>query len=798
MRADSMNAQSVKTGLLCMAVTCALASMQAQAVGLGTIEVKSKLDQPFYAEIPLTLNGPDEANDLVVRLASPEAFARVGMDPNELSANLQFTIAKNARGESVVRVTTPQRLSDPYVTFLVEADWGNGKMVREYTALLDAPHTVSVPHLSINAATVQSTPLPAPVPTSSGIVPVVPEALTSASTPAAAQPTAPNETVDLAPRPTAEPMPELTAPAPIVATPQPAPQPELQSEPMPSPAESASEPAPVVEAPPPPPPAPERAAEPEAKATPGEITVARGTTLSAVAGQMRPGDVSLNRMMIALQRANPDAFIGGNINLLKSGAVLRIPDSGQAEAITAAEANALVHEQVESWRQGSQPTPQLQPEETAEALVANPSKSSAPAAVDRPAASTAKASTGKADKTQTSSGVDAITSTTHAAKPRGARLEIVPAAGNAFANSQSGASEGGSGSELRAQLAQTKEELTARNAEISDLKSKVGDLEKIQTDSQKLLSMKDSQLAAMQQRLAELEKNNAAAESAGPAPAGITASPASTSAVASTSSSSTAVQPSAATGAPAPPPSAAATTAPSKQIAAPALSKPAVQPVPPGEETPWYLQPFILAGGALIGFAALLGLMLRKRPRKIEPPPRARTFNASALAASMTAAREGAEAKRSEFAQGPADMGTPASSVVVAPSAIQTDPLHERNVAPLSKPEAPPVLAASPASPTTAVVTEATADVAADDDWAIPDPSPMRAPAQDVAATVVRPAMASANESKFSVAHKLELARAYMDVGDPDGARSMLEQVLIEGNAALQEEAFKMLDALDG
>ncbi|MEO8743320.1 MAG: ferrous iron transporter B, partial [Lysobacteraceae bacterium] len=128
--------------------------MQAQAIGLGAIEVKSKLDQPFVADIPVTINSPDEAKSLVVRLASADAFARVGMNPSQLSANLEFSVSKNARGETIVRVTTPQRMHDPYVTFLLEADWGKGKMVREYTALLDPPHTAQVPRRAISAPTV--------------------------------------------------------------------------------------------------------------------------------------------------------------------------------------------------------------------------------------------------------------------------------------------------------------------------------------------------------------------------------------------------------------------------------------------------------------------------------------------------------------------------------------------------------------------------------------------------------------------------------------------------------------------
>jgi len=62
--------------------------------------------------------------------------------------------------------------------------------------------------------------------------------------------------------------------------------------------------------------------------------------------------------------------------------------------------------------------------------------------------------------------------------------------------------------------------------------------------------------------------------------------------------------------------------------------------------------------------------------------------------------------------------------------------------------------------------------------------------------TAVRPAV-PVQEGHQTVATKLELARAYVDIGDADGARSMLEEVLIEGNAAQQQAAFELLDTLD-
>ncbi len=778
--------RSARGLVLCAAVTLALSAMQAQAVGLGTIEVKSRLDQPFVAEIPLTLNDPSESNELVVRLASPEAFERVGLQRwNEVSANLQFSIGKNARGEPVVRVTTPQKMHDPYVSFLLEADWGKGKMVREYTALLDPPHTASVPRRAINTPAVAATPLPAPAPEVTP--PSAPELAPATAAPAQSISAAPQPEVQSAPPPpiNAAAQPEPVAP-PVAAAPPPEPVPisaASQPEPPPSAAPQPA-PAPVAETPPPAaPPMPEQTA-PAASATPDSVTVAHGETLSEIAGKVRSGDVSVNRMMIALQRTNPDAFIHSNINLLKTGAVLRIPGSEQTQALTAEEANALVHEQVESWRQNGQPTPQLQPEEGAETAVAKAPKpadsAAAPAVAEKPAP-TAPAAETPPPAAQAPADASAVTapettvSTPHRRKPRGARLEIVPPVGNASHATQSGASEGGSGSELRAQLAQTKEELAARNSEIGDLKSRVADLEKIQKDSQQLLTMKDSQLADLQHRLAELEKKAAA--------------PAASASIASTPASVPAANGSVAAS---PAASSSTTSAPKPAtVAAAHPAKPASRE-PVESLTPWYMQTYVLIGGALVVLAGLLLLMLR-RPHAGRPPPRPRN---GALAASLASARaSGAEATA------PPDAPAAASSARIHNRATITDPLQPA-MPPVSKPYwAGPVAAvpaaASAASSAEAVpaMPEAAAEPHGDEDWAIddaPEPEPV---APDV--TKVRSAVPDLDDPSQTVATKLELARAYIDIGDSDGARGMLEEVLIEGSGSQQEEAFKLLDILD-
>ena len=144
----------IRSSSLTLAVALGLASPALSAMGLGPLQVKSGLNQPLVAEIPIISATPSELEELDVRLASPEAFARIGLErPGELTANLQFSVGKNSRGQPVIQVTTPGRFSEPLLSFLIEADWGKGTVTREYTALIDPPY--------IAAATV--TPMQAPV-----------------------------------------------------------------------------------------------------------------------------------------------------------------------------------------------------------------------------------------------------------------------------------------------------------------------------------------------------------------------------------------------------------------------------------------------------------------------------------------------------------------------------------------------------------------------------------------------------------------------------------------------------------
>ncbi|MGN6517871.1 MAG: FimV/HubP family polar landmark protein [Dokdonella sp.] len=274
---------------LSLAIALALGGTNALALGLGPVHVKSKLNQPLDAEIPVIQGTAGEAEGLLVSMAAAEDFERVGISRSHINVPLEFSVGKGANGQVVIRVTSKEPVQDSYLDFLVEANWPKGRLLREYTVLLDPP--VTAPARSAPAA-VAATPAP--------------------SVPAAA-PRREKETVAAAERPA----------------------------PVEKPAVAREKPAPVA-------PAPRTVLEGDyGPVKQGETLsgIARATRPD--------GGANLDQMMLALLKSNPDAFYKDNINALKRGAILRIPTADEAKAIgSASEAAAQVRAQFEDWRGG--------------------------------------------------------------------------------------------------------------------------------------------------------------------------------------------------------------------------------------------------------------------------------------------------------------------------------------------------------------------------------------------------------------------------------------------------------------
>ena len=253
----------------------------AVALSLGSITVQSALGEPLRAEIDIPDINSEESSSLKASVATPDAFKAAGLEYNAAMSGLQVSLQRRANGRAYIRLSSDKPINEPFVDMILEASWATGRIVRDYTMLFDPPG-LRVP----SAAT-------APQITAQG-----------GSASAAA-----------------------SVPAPVAAT---------TSRPVPaaprSNAPAASAPAPAT--------APTTATAPEAKG--GQITVKPGDTASKIAFATKPANVSLDQMLVALLRANPDAFVNSNINRVKSGAVMNVPSAEQAQLIGTAEATQTV------------------------------------------------------------------------------------------------------------------------------------------------------------------------------------------------------------------------------------------------------------------------------------------------------------------------------------------------------------------------------------------------------------------------------------------------------------------------
>ena len=264
-----------------MTLALGCASVEASALALGRLNVLSTLGEPLRAEIDVTEISAAEAEGLRVNIGSPESFRAAGIIYSAALADVRAVLQKRADGRYVVRLNGTRSMNDPFLDLLLEANWSSGRIIRDYTVLLDPPATAK-----------------------------------------AAVPVNPNP-VQIAPAPPQRPTRPLSAPAVAVAPVMPvAPVPKSRPAQV-SPAESAA--------------LQTRAGD--------QVTVQRGDTASKIATAYKPADVSLDQMLVALLRGNPDAFTNGNVNRLKAGAILSVPGDSQARTATPDEASRIVRAQ---------------------------------------------------------------------------------------------------------------------------------------------------------------------------------------------------------------------------------------------------------------------------------------------------------------------------------------------------------------------------------------------------------------------------------------------------------------------
>lgn len=249
---------ATRKAVLATAATLALlgTSLDAQAVALGAIAVRSALGEPLRAEIEIPQISSEEAASFQAGLGSAQAFRAAGVDYSPALSGVRVTLQRRTNGQAYLRILGSRPVDEPILGVVIEASWAGGRIVRDYAVLLDPPGRDA---------------LPAVVATQPKVV---------------------------------------TAPA---AAPRPA-----MAEQIPA--------------------APGRPAARASTATGGQVTVQKGDTASRIAAANAIDGISLDQMLVAMLQANPKAFIRGNVNLMRAGAVLQMPSAEQAQAITPAAA----------------------------------------------------------------------------------------------------------------------------------------------------------------------------------------------------------------------------------------------------------------------------------------------------------------------------------------------------------------------------------------------------------------------------------------------------------------------------
>lgn len=396
------------------------------AAGLGRLNVLSQLGQPFSAEIDLVNVSKEELATLKASLASPAAYQAANLQFNPALNALRLSIERRPNGSSYIKATSFRPVSEPFLDLVIDLIWAGGKVSREYSALLDPPGMES-PAAAVTAPAV-APPAAAP-------------ATPAAQAPAPSTPSAPAAPPAQAPAAVAKPAPATPAPAPA--------------------------PAPVAAAP-----------------AASQVAVKSGDTLSGIAGSVKPEGISLEQTLIGLFRANPDAFSNSNINQLRAGKILNVPEREKLAAITQGDASQEVRMHASNWNSYRQ--------KVAEA---------APSAADASPAAKGKIAARVDDK----------------AAPAGKDVVVL-------SKGDTGGAAGGKGDADRIRALQ--EDLAARDKALAESKDRVAQLEKTLKELQKLGEIKSQGAATAQQAAKGADpKADAKADAKAPPKAEVKAEP---------------------------------------------------------------------------------------------------------------------------------------------------------------------------------------------------------------------------------------------------------------------------------
>ena len=405
---------------LSLAVMAALLPVRGYSLGLGELELSSALNQDLNAEIEVLSAAPEDAEQILIKLADRDAFSRAGLDRPYLLQQLKFKmIEKN--GKPYVKVYTKTPVSEPFLSFLLEIDWPQGHLLREYTLLLDPPvyNTGSASTGMSPAAADDNSPFNQPADTQAQNQPAFEQPVqTGAQATSGAQTGVISSNSGRSTNYQAQ-------------------------------------------------------ALPVASTTPGDYRVQQNDTLWGIANRMRPdSSISVEQMMLALVRKNPEAFIRENINGVKRGYILRAPSRDEVTQVDRQQAVAQAREHAALWREYSQAAASATPASAMEAQATGGSAADQPRDVD-------------------------------------GHLSIVGASDTGSEQSGSNQDPDAQLSQLRQELAMAQEQLESAKLEKEDLRSRLAELEQ---RVQSVIEMDDGELAKLQQDLQSGQASGAATE----------------------------------------------------------------------------------------------------------------------------------------------------------------------------------------------------------------------------------------------------------------------------------------------
>lgn len=315
-----MKTETKRTGRLALKQIAAAAAMMAiigtmtpaSALSLGRLSVQSALGETLKADIDVTSLTPDEAANLRVKVAPPDAYRIAGVDYNPVLPSTSVTLQRRADGTPFLRITSDRPVQEPFVDVILELSWSSGRLLREYTLLFDPPSTAKVP------------------------APTTPAAIAAAPAPARAS--------------RAEP-----AQAPATAAADAASRAEARRAAAAS-ARRAAAPAPT--------PSPAPSSDSAQTAEGSQYTVRAGDTLSGIATKLQVSGVSLDQMLVGLYQGNSQAFAGNNMNRLRAGAVLNVPSQDKLASIDERQARRTILAQSANFNAYRQRLASAVPEQT--------------------------------------------------------------------------------------------------------------------------------------------------------------------------------------------------------------------------------------------------------------------------------------------------------------------------------------------------------------------------------------------------------------------------------------------------